>query len=99
MGYIDRAQLLRLADGLGKSDYGVYLRGLAADDYVGDVFGVDDVLEELRRGCAVGIGLGDTDPERLFVASWCAGVSVLPRWRATYQSGNRASSRRSSAPS
>ena len=31
---IDRAQLLKLADGLGKSDYGVYLRGLADDDYV-----------------------------------------------------------------
>ena len=34
MGYIDRTQLLKLADGLGKSDYGVYLRGLADDDYV-----------------------------------------------------------------
>jgi glucose-1-phosphate thymidylyltransferase len=32
MGYIDCAQLLRLADGLGKSDYGVYLRGLADED-------------------------------------------------------------------
>ena len=31
MGFIDRAQLLRLADGLGKSDYGVYLRHLAED--------------------------------------------------------------------
>jgi glucose-1-phosphate thymidylyltransferase len=30
-GFIDRAQLLRLADGLGKSDYGVYLRHLAED--------------------------------------------------------------------
>jgi glucose-1-phosphate thymidylyltransferase len=34
MGYIDRAQLLKLADGLGKSDYGVYLRALAEDDFV-----------------------------------------------------------------
>ena len=34
MGYIDRAQLLKLADGLGKSDYGAYLRGLAEDDVV-----------------------------------------------------------------
>jgi glucose-1-phosphate thymidylyltransferase len=34
MGYIDRTQLLKLADGLDKSDYGVYLRGLADDDYV-----------------------------------------------------------------
>ena len=32
MGFIDRTQLLRLADGLGKSDYGVYLRGLADED-------------------------------------------------------------------
>jgi glucose-1-phosphate thymidylyltransferase len=32
MGYIDCAQLRRLADGLGKSDYGVYLRGLADED-------------------------------------------------------------------
>jgi len=32
MGYIDRAQLFRLADGLGKSDYGAYLRGLADED-------------------------------------------------------------------
>jgi len=29
MGYVDRAQLLRLADGLGKSEYGAYLRALA----------------------------------------------------------------------
>jgi len=34
MGYIDRAQLLKLADGLGKSEYGAYLRGLATDDFV-----------------------------------------------------------------
>ncbi len=34
MGYIDRAQLLKLADGLGKSEYGAYLRGIAADDFV-----------------------------------------------------------------
>jgi glucose-1-phosphate thymidylyltransferase len=32
MGYIDRVQLLRLADGLGKSDYGQYLRALADED-------------------------------------------------------------------
>ncbi|MEO9034764.1 MAG: glucose-1-phosphate thymidylyltransferase RfbA [Gemmatimonadaceae bacterium] len=32
MGFIDRAQLLRLADGLGKSEYGVYLRSLADED-------------------------------------------------------------------
>ena len=32
MGYIDRAQLLTLADGLGKSDYGAYLRALADED-------------------------------------------------------------------
>ena len=32
MGFIDRAQLLRLAAGLGKSDYGAYLRGLADED-------------------------------------------------------------------
>jgi glucose-1-phosphate thymidylyltransferase len=31
MGYIDRSQLLRLADELGKSDYGSYLRLLADD--------------------------------------------------------------------
>ncbi len=29
MGYIDRARLLTLADGLGKSDYGAYLRAIA----------------------------------------------------------------------
>jgi glucose-1-phosphate thymidylyltransferase len=34
MGYVDRAQLLKLADGLGKSEYGAYLRGLAEDDSV-----------------------------------------------------------------
>jgi glucose-1-phosphate thymidylyltransferase len=34
MGYIDRAQLLKLADGLGKSEYGAYLRALAAEDFV-----------------------------------------------------------------
>jgi glucose-1-phosphate thymidylyltransferase len=34
MGYIDRAQLLKLAEGLGKSEYGAYLRGLATDDFV-----------------------------------------------------------------
>jgi glucose-1-phosphate thymidylyltransferase len=34
MGYIDRSQLLKLADGLGKSEYGAYLRGLAEDDFV-----------------------------------------------------------------
>jgi glucose-1-phosphate thymidylyltransferase len=32
MGYIDRAQLLRLADGLGKSDYGAYLRRIADEE-------------------------------------------------------------------
>jgi glucose-1-phosphate thymidylyltransferase len=32
MGYIDRDQLLRLADGLGKSDYGAYLRALPDED-------------------------------------------------------------------
>jgi glucose-1-phosphate thymidylyltransferase len=32
MGFIDRAQLERLADGLGKSAYGQYLRQLAAED-------------------------------------------------------------------
>src|SRR5690348_12588985 len=32
MGYIDRAQLVRLADGLGKSEYGKYLRGIADED-------------------------------------------------------------------
>lgn len=32
MGFIDRAQLRRLADGLGKSEYGAYLRGLADED-------------------------------------------------------------------
>jgi glucose-1-phosphate thymidylyltransferase len=32
MGFIDREQLLRLAAGLGKSDYGAYLRGLADED-------------------------------------------------------------------
>jgi glucose-1-phosphate thymidylyltransferase len=32
MGYIDRAQLVRLANGLGKSDYGGYLRALADED-------------------------------------------------------------------
>jgi glucose-1-phosphate thymidylyltransferase len=31
MGFIDCSQLLRLADGLGKSDYGTYLRQLAED--------------------------------------------------------------------
>jgi glucose-1-phosphate thymidylyltransferase len=34
MGYVDRAQLVKLADGLGKSEYGAYLRGLAEDDSV-----------------------------------------------------------------
>jgi glucose-1-phosphate thymidylyltransferase len=34
MGYIDRAQLLSLAAGLGKSEYGTYLRGLAEEDAV-----------------------------------------------------------------
>jgi len=32
MGYIDRPQLLKLADGLGKSDYGAYLRALVDED-------------------------------------------------------------------
>jgi glucose-1-phosphate thymidylyltransferase len=32
MGFIDRAQLRRLADGLGKSEYGTYLRNLADED-------------------------------------------------------------------
>ena len=32
MGYIDRSQLERLATDLGKSEYGTYLRGLAAED-------------------------------------------------------------------
>jgi glucose-1-phosphate thymidylyltransferase len=32
MGFIDNAQLRRLADGLGKSEYGAYLRGLAEED-------------------------------------------------------------------
>jgi len=32
MGFIDRDQLRRLADGLGKSEYGAYLRGLADED-------------------------------------------------------------------
>jgi len=32
MGYIDRAQLHRLADGLGKSEYGAYLRAVANED-------------------------------------------------------------------
>jgi dTDP-glucose pyrophosphorylase len=32
MGFIDRAQLARLADGLGKSEYGAYLRSLAEED-------------------------------------------------------------------
>jgi glucose-1-phosphate thymidylyltransferase len=32
MGYIGRPQLERLATGLGKSEYGTYLRGLAAED-------------------------------------------------------------------
>ncbi len=32
MGYIDRRQLTELADGLGKSDYGAYLRSLAEED-------------------------------------------------------------------
>jgi glucose-1-phosphate thymidylyltransferase len=31
MGYIDRDQLLRLADGLGTSEYGRYLRGLGEE--------------------------------------------------------------------
>jgi glucose-1-phosphate thymidylyltransferase len=31
MGFIDCSQLLRLADDLGKSDYGIYLRQLAED--------------------------------------------------------------------
>jgi hypothetical protein len=34
MGYIDRAQLLKLAEGLGKSEYGAYLRALAAEDFI-----------------------------------------------------------------
>jgi glucose-1-phosphate thymidylyltransferase len=32
MGFIDRDQLRRLAEGLGKSEYGAYLRGLADED-------------------------------------------------------------------
>jgi glucose-1-phosphate thymidylyltransferase len=32
MGYIDRAGLLKLAGGLGKSDYGAYLRRVAEED-------------------------------------------------------------------
>ena len=32
MGFIDRDQLRRLCDGLGKSEYGVYLRALADED-------------------------------------------------------------------
>ena len=32
MGYNDRPQLLKLADGLGKSDYGAYLRALVDED-------------------------------------------------------------------
>ncbi|MEP6779312.1 MAG: glucose-1-phosphate thymidylyltransferase RfbA [Gemmatimonadaceae bacterium] len=32
MGYIDRDQLRRLAEGLGKSDYGVYLRRVADEE-------------------------------------------------------------------
>ena len=32
MGYIDRTQLIRLAEGLGKSEYGKYLRGIADED-------------------------------------------------------------------
>jgi glucose-1-phosphate thymidylyltransferase len=35
MGYIDRDQLGRLADGLGKSEYGAYLRALADEDGAG----------------------------------------------------------------
>jgi glucose-1-phosphate thymidylyltransferase len=34
MGYIDRSQLLKLAEGLGKSEYGAYLRALAAEDFI-----------------------------------------------------------------
>jgi glucose-1-phosphate thymidylyltransferase len=32
MGYIDKRQLTELADGLGKSEYGAYLRSLAEED-------------------------------------------------------------------
>ncbi|HEY6827266.1 MAG TPA: sugar phosphate nucleotidyltransferase, partial [Gemmatimonadaceae bacterium] len=32
MGFIDRDQLRRLSDGLGKSEYGAYLRALADED-------------------------------------------------------------------
>jgi len=32
MGFIDREQLRRLSDGLGKSEYGAYLRALADED-------------------------------------------------------------------
>ena len=31
MGFIDQAQLLKLADGYGKSEYGNYLRACASD--------------------------------------------------------------------
>jgi hypothetical protein len=31
MGFIDAAQLLKLADGYGKSEYGTYLRECAND--------------------------------------------------------------------
>jgi glucose-1-phosphate thymidylyltransferase len=33
MGYINRQQLRTLADGLGKSEYGTYLRALSAEEY------------------------------------------------------------------
>jgi hypothetical protein len=32
MGFIDRAQLARLGDALGKSAYGAYLQRLAAEE-------------------------------------------------------------------
>jgi dTDP-glucose pyrophosphorylase len=32
MGFIDRAQLVRLADGLGKSTYGQYLRRIIEEE-------------------------------------------------------------------
>jgi hypothetical protein len=31
MGFIDKTQLLKLADGYGKSEYGTYLRACAAE--------------------------------------------------------------------
>ena len=32
MGYIDRHQLRKLSEGLGKSEYGAYLRGIADEE-------------------------------------------------------------------